>query len=115
MCFLRSELERQGVLSARSLARVRHGRRARTAGLVTVSQRPRTAKGFYFITLEDETGFANIIVTPPRFESFRPLLLRAAGLQIAGVVQNQEGVVHLKADTIEALRVAPARHARRFG
>jgi error-prone DNA polymerase len=115
ICFLRSELERQGVLSARALARVRHGQRARTAGLVTVSQRPRTAKGFYFITLEDETGFANIIVTPPQFEIYRPLLLRAAGLQIAGVVQNQEGVVHLKADAMEALRVAPAQLARRFG
>jgi error-prone DNA polymerase len=115
MRFVREELTRDGVLSARALARARDGERARVAGLVTVSQRPRTAKGFFFITLEDETGFANVIVTPTMFEPHRSLLLRSTGLSVAGVVQNQEGVVHLKADQFEALRVAPGNRARRFG
>ena len=60
----RAELDRRGVTRAADLARVADGRRARVGGIVIVRQRPGTAKGFVFITLEDETGFANAIVTP---------------------------------------------------
>ena len=100
---VRAELDRRGVLRARDLARVPGGRRARVGGVVIVRQRPGTAKGFVFITLEDETGFANAIVTPPRFQRHRALLVSSNALIIEGVVQNQQGVVSIKADRFEPL------------
>jgi error-prone DNA polymerase len=105
MRFFRRRLQAEGILSAMDLDRARDGSRARVAGLVQTRQRPMTAKGFFFITLEDETGFANLIVTPQMFEAHRPLLVRAAGLIVHGVVQNVEGVVHLRGDHFEALEV----------
>jgi error-prone DNA polymerase len=103
MTLVRAELDRRGVLSARDLARVADGRRARVGGVVIVRQRPGTAKGFVFITLEDETGFANAIVTPQRFQRHRAMLVSANAMIIEGVVQNQQGVVSLKADRFEHL------------
>jgi len=70
---------------------------------VIVRQRPGTAKGFVFITLEDETGFANAIVTPDLFERHRQVILGVSALVIEGVVQNQDGVVSIKADGFEPL------------
>ncbi|MBI5509270.1 MAG: error-prone DNA polymerase [Deltaproteobacteria bacterium] len=96
MAFFRPRLDERGVCSAERLRQLAHGSRAATAGLVTVRQRPMTAKGFFFITLEDETGFANLIVAPPQFEAWRALLVTAPALWVEGVVQNQEQVVHLK-------------------
>ena len=66
-----------------------------------VRQRPGTAKGFVFLTVEDETGFANAIVTPQLFERDRQIILGANALIIAGVVQNVDGVVSIKADGFE--------------
>ena len=68
-----------------------------------VRQRPGTAKGFVFITLEDETGFANAIVTPQRFARHKHVIVANSALLIEGVVQNQEGVVSIKADRFSAL------------
>jgi error-prone DNA polymerase len=81
------------------------------AGVVIVRQRPGTAKGFVFITLEDETGFANAIVTPPRFQRHRALLVTATALIIEGIVQNQRGVVSIKADVFEPLGKNPSTGA----
>jgi error-prone DNA polymerase len=100
---LRAELERRGITTAAALGRVPQGRRARVAGLVVVRQRPGTAKGFVFITVEDETGFANAIVTPQRFERHRRTIVDANALVIEGVVQNQQGVVSIKADRFASL------------
>ena len=111
MQFIRQSLSHDGVLSAMGLRQMPDGSRARVAGLVTVSQRPRTAKGFLFITLEDETGFANIIVTQERFEQNRKLILSAAGLLVEGVVQNREEVTHLKADRLQPIHMAPEAQA----
>jgi error-prone DNA polymerase len=105
MRFFRRRLQAEGILSAMDLDRARDGSRARVAGLVQTRQRPMTAKGFFIITLEDETGFANLIVTPQMFEAHRALLVRAAGLIVHGVVQNVEGVVHLRGDHFEGLEV----------
>ena len=88
-----------------------NGRRARVAGVVIVRQRPGTAKGFVFITLEDETGFANAIVTPNRFERHRRTIVGANALVIEGVVQNQQGVVSIKADHFEPLLTAAPRRS----
>jgi error-prone DNA polymerase len=101
--FLRAVLDREGILGAAALARQSDGRRVRVGGLVVVRQRPGTARGFVFITLEDETGFSNAIVTPDMFERWRPVILRHPGLVIEGRVQNRDGVVLLKADRFAPL------------
>ena len=103
VAFARAALDRQGVTRAAELGTVPGGRRARVAGVVIVRQRPGTAKGFVFITVEDETGFANAIVTPDRFEQHRQIILGVSALMIEGVVQNQDGVVSIKADRFEPL------------
>jgi len=108
MAFLRAALDRQGITRARELARVPNGRRARVAGLVIVRQRPGTAKGFVFVTIEDETGFANAIITPWAFAANRQPILEADTLLVEGVVQNQDGVVSIKADRLRPLAGAPA-------
>jgi len=107
MAFARRDLTRRGVLRACDLAQVPNGQRAKVAGVVVVRQRPGTAKGFVFITVEDETGFANAIVTPPRFERHRRTIVGANALIFEGVVQNQSGVVSIKADRFEALDGRP--------
>lgn len=108
MTFAREELKRAGVLSAAELMTVPDGRRARVAGVVIVRQHPQTAKGFVFITLEDETGFSNFIVTPQRFARDRELIVETNALIIEGVVQNQRGVVAIKADRFTPLGGKPA-------
>jgi len=108
IAFARADLQRRGVVSAAELARVRQGGRARVAGVVVVRQRPGTAKGFVFITVEDETGFANAIVTPQMFERHRRTILGAHALVVDGVVQNLEGVVSIKADGFEPVGGRPA-------
>jgi len=84
------------------------GRRARVGGVVIVRQHPETAKGFVFITIEDETGFANAIVTPQRFAHWREVIVETNALIIEGVVQNQRGVVAIKADKFTPLGGRPA-------
>jgi error-prone DNA polymerase len=104
MSFIRDELDREGIVRAADLGNVPDGQRARVAGIVVVRQRPGTAKGFVFLTIEDETGFANAIVTPRLFESQRSTIVTASAILIEGVVQNQDGVISLKADRFEALQ-----------
>ena len=99
----RAALDRRGVLRAADLQHVPDGRRVRIAGLVIVRQRPSTAKGFVFITVEDETGFANAIVTPQRFAAHKRVIVGNSGLVIEGVLQNLEGVVSIRADGFYAL------------
>jgi error-prone DNA polymerase len=108
MSFARPALDRQGITRAGDLGRIGDGRRARVAGIVIVRQRPGTAKGFVFLTIEDETGFANAIVTPQRFDAHRRVIVSANALVIEGVVQNQEGVVSIKADRFTPLDGRPA-------
>jgi error-prone DNA polymerase len=108
MTFVRDELRRAGVLTAAELLNAPDGRRARVGGVVVVRQHPETAKGFVFITLEDETGFANAIVTPQRFARDREIIVETNALVIEGVVQNQRGVVAIKADKFTPLGGKPA-------
>ena len=91
------------ITRAGDLLGVRDGRRVRIAGVVIVRQRPGTAKGFVFITVEDETGFANAIVTPQRFARDKQVIVASSALVIDGVVQNLDGVVSIKADRFTAL------------
>jgi error-prone DNA polymerase len=108
MSFARPDLDRRGIVRAADLAGVPNGHRARVAGVVIVRQRPGTAKGFVFVTIEDETGFANAIITPRRFARDRQIIVGVNALIIEGVVQNQEGVVSMKADGFEPLDGRPA-------
>jgi error-prone DNA polymerase len=102
MALRRRELIRSGVLSAAELKRGRDGQWARIAGCVICRQRPSTAKGFVFLSLEDETGISNVIVTPDLFDANKLTLVSAPYLLIEGVLQNQQGVV-----SVRACRVAP--------
>jgi error-prone DNA polymerase len=108
MTFARDELERAGVLTAAGLLNAPDGSRARVGGVVVVRQHPETAKGFVFITIEDETGFANAIVTPQRFARDREIIVETNALVIEGVVQNQRGVVAIKADGFVPIGGRPA-------
>jgi error-prone DNA polymerase len=108
MTFAREELQRAGVLSAADLLNARDGTRARVGGVVVVRQHPGTAKGFVFITIEDETGFANAIVSPQQFAKNREVIVETNALVIGGVVQNQRGVVAIKADSFTPLGGRPA-------
>jgi error-prone DNA polymerase len=99
----RGELALRGVLRARDLPRGRQGRRVRVAGAVITRQRPGTAKGFVFLTLEDETGIANIIVRPDLFTEQRRVIVGAPYLLIEGTLQIQEGVTSIKAERVQPL------------
>src|SRR5712692_3186058 len=103
MAMRRAELRRRGVLSARELALAENETRVRVAGSVIVRQRPGTAKGFVFLSLEDETGIANVIVTPQRFARHRVTLVTAPFLLVEGIVQKQDGVVSVRALRVEDL------------
>jgi error-prone DNA polymerase len=92
-----------GVTTAAGLERVRSGTRVRVAGAVITRQRPGTAKGYCFITLEDETGHANAIVRPELFERHRLVINLEPALVITGRVQNEENVIHIQAEGIEKL------------
>jgi error-prone DNA polymerase len=100
MTFRRHELSMRGVMPAIDLPRVRTGRRVRTAGMVITRQRPGTAKGFVFLTLEDETGVANIIVRPDFYDKERLTLVEAPFLIVEGIVQTQDGVTAIKAERV---------------
>jgi error-prone DNA polymerase len=95
--FFRDELKARKVVSAADLAECADGQLVETAGLVLVRQRPGTASGVIFMTLEDETGVANIVVWPRVFEKFRRVVLGARFVAIGGKVQKEGLVVHLVA------------------
>ena len=103
MAMRRAELALRGILRATDLPRTRDGRRVRIAGAVITRQRPGTAKGFVFLTLEDETGIANIIVRPDVFDRQRATIVEEPFLLVEGTLQVQEGVTAVKADRVEGL------------
>jgi error-prone DNA polymerase len=97
MSHRRSELRRLGVRSAKELKECRNGEFVRTAGCVIARQRPGTAKGFIFISMEDETGIANVIVTPDLYDRDCLVVTRSKFLLVEGILQNQDKVIHVKA------------------
>jgi error-prone DNA polymerase len=113
LAHLRPGLAARGVITAEALRGVPNGRSARLAGHVIVRQRPLTAKGFCFLTLEDETGIANAVLTPAAFRRFRAPLQTSAVVEIAGPIQNVEGVIHLRVQELRAVTLhatLPASH-----
>ena len=101
--FLRADLEARGIVRHELLPGIAADRSVTVAGLVLVRQRPGTAKGVIFMTLEDETGIANAIVWPKTFEAFRPQVLGARLVAVTGKLQNASGVIHVVADQIDDL------------
>ena len=103
MHYRRQELRSGNVLSAVELRRCRDGEFVKAAGCVIARQRPGTAKGFIFISMEDETGIANVIVTPDLYEREWLAVVQSKFLLVEGVLQNQDGVIHVKAERLTVL------------
>ena len=103
--YQRSSLRAMGCVAAADLVHCAQNAMIHIAGCVIARQRPGTAKGFVFLSLEDETGIANIILTPDLFERERLIVTRHRLLLICGLLQNNDGVVHVKATSIAPLQI----------
>jgi error-prone DNA polymerase len=101
--FLRTELRARGIVENAALPLAKPDRAIAVSGLILVRQRPGTASGVIFMTLEDETGIANIVVWPKTFERFRPTVLGARFARVRGKLQSESNVIHVIADEIEDL------------
>jgi error-prone DNA polymerase len=111
--YQRAQLNELGVVAAARLHALDNGRPVRVAGMVITRQRPMTAKGFVFLSLEDETGVSNVVVRPLMFQKHRSLWTSEPALLIDGVIQKQDGVIHIRAEDampLEMHNVAPASH-----
>jgi error-prone DNA polymerase len=104
----RAEMKSRGVRSAIELYNLPDGMHVRIAGGVITRQRPGTAKGFVFLSLEDETGISNAIITPQLFEKYRVVIVHQQFLLVEGKLQNQDGVISVKAESIQPLRITRA-------
>ncbi len=114
MAWRRAEMNALGVTRAMDLAAVPDGRIVRIAGSVIVRQRPGTANGFVFLSMEDETGIMNAIITPAVFDRYKFEVLTEPFLLIRGVLQNLDGVISVKAGHIEGLRAGAAAESHDF-
>jgi error-prone DNA polymerase len=103
VAYHRSELNKLGACRAIDMQQMRDGSLIKVAGWVIVRQRPGTAKGFVFLTMEDETGVANVIITPQLFDKYRLILVDHPFLLITGKLQNQDNVFSVKAQSVRAL------------
>ncbi len=115
LAHLRPALDRHRVVPAARLAGLAHGTRVRTAGAVTVRQRPGTAKGVLFLTLEDETGMSQAIVSPELLQRERQVLVGAAGLVVEGVLLHRDGSYSVRAERcwrLTDLAAAPSHDFR---
>jgi error-prone DNA polymerase len=109
--FLRPDLYASDIKQNDALRRIRSGTRVRISGLVTCRQRPGSANGVVFMTIEDETAVANVIVWPQVFERLRPIVLSARYVAVTGCVQEESGVIHVVAEQLEDLTHFLARLA----
>jgi error-prone DNA polymerase len=101
--FLRADLDARGIRQNGTLRRTASGMRTRISGLVTCRQRPGSANGVVFMTIEDESAVANVIVWPKVFERLRPIVLGARYVAVIGRVQEESGVIHVVAEQLEDL------------
>ncbi|MDF3414886.1 error-prone DNA polymerase [Sulfitobacter sp. M57] len=101
MSFYRTSLHQQGFAASSDLTRMYHGQRVSLAGLVLVRQKPGSAKGVCFITLEDETGVANLVIWPRMFKVYRPTIMAARLLVVKGRLQTDGRVIHVVADDLQ--------------
>jgi error-prone DNA polymerase len=98
--FLREDLSARGIIPNEALRRSTSGKRVCVSGLITVRQRPGSANGVIFLSIEDETALANIIVWPKTFERFRAIVLGARYLAVTGRMQEESGVIHVVAEKL---------------
>jgi error-prone DNA polymerase len=116
MALRREEMNAMRVTPAAELDRIPDGQWVRIAGSVICRQRPGTAHGFVFLSIEDETGISNAIVTPDLFDTYKTDLVNAPYLLVEGVLQNQQNAISVKAGRVEALTFAdPAVKSHDFG
>jgi len=108
MQYRRAEMQKMGIYRASDLVHIPNGRRLRIGGCVIARQRPGTAKGMMFMSLEDETGIANAIVAPDLLQKNRVLLISARFLMIEGILQNQDNVIHIRAEKVFPLHITQA-------
>jgi error-prone DNA polymerase len=108
MAHRRAVLRKQNILSATELRAHKDGVHVRTAGCVIARQRPGTASGFIFLSMEDESGISNIIISPDLYDRERVLILQGKFLLVEGRLQNQDGVVHVKAVRVASLTISAA-------
>ncbi len=107
--FVRADLVQRGIIRNEDLRTRRSGERVTVSGLVTIRQRPGTASGVIFMTIEDETAIANIIVWPKTFEHFRAVILGARYVAVSGELQQESGVIHVVATKLDDLTPLLAR------
>jgi len=108
MFYRREALRARGIKSAVELRAMPHGVQATTAGCVITRQRPGTAKGMIFMTLEDETGTSRVIISPDFYNQNRMVVLNERFVLVSGIVQNQDSIIHLKARSIQPLSISAA-------
>jgi error-prone DNA polymerase len=114
MAYRRAEINWMWVTRAVDLARIPDGRLVRVAGAIIVRQRPGTAKGFVFLSLEDETGIANAILEPAVFDRYKLTVLGERFLLLDGILQNQDGAISVKVGRVAALSAGAAAEAHNF-
>ncbi len=115
MHFLRAAMNELGVTPAKDLPKVPNGGLVRVAGAVIVRQRPGTAKGILFLSMEDETGIANVVVMPDMFEAYRLTLVTESYLLVEGKVQNVDNVIHVLARRVQRMEpLTPAMSSHNF-
>lgn len=100
LAYHREHLRKERMLTAQDLTHCANGQYVRAVGCVIARQRPGTAKGFVFLSMEDETGIMNVILTPDVFERNRVVATRSRFLLVEGPLQQQEGVIHIKAQRL---------------
>jgi error-prone DNA polymerase len=110
---IREELRARGLPDAAEVSRMSHGRRVSYAGAVICRQRPGTAKGVTFLTMEDETGFVNVVIWPRVYERHAAVVKTSALLGVTGKLESQQGVLHLIADQVWTPRVRRPPSRRR--
>ena len=104
LTYFRDQLEKKGVTTAAGLEKLRDGQRVRTAGSVIVRQRPGTAKGLLFLTLEDETGMSQAVVSPDLLQKHRKLIVGSPGLVVEGTLQKRDGTISVKGERFWSLK-----------
>jgi error-prone DNA polymerase len=115
LSYRREQLRRRGIVTAADLVRYRNGDLVRTAGAVIVRQRPGTAKGLLFLTLEDETGMSQAIITPDLLQQHRKLIVGSPGLVVEGVLQKRDGSISVRGErfwAIEEMLAVPSHDFR---
>ena len=111
MAYKRQEMKQRHVRAVAELARLRDGLTVRIAGAVIARQRPGTAHGFVFLSVEDETGITNAIITPQLFKKEYATVVQHQFLLIEGKLQNQDGVISVKAERVQPLPITRAETA----